>query len=269
MQRMLYIGLIGVAIAIVAVLVVVAKPKRGAPAAARPAAAVAPVAVAPPPIAPAVALARRYLIVNPTTPFEKLAGAMGRAGFTPDAAPAGEPTTATWRTAAGVVHYTYEAELGLRKLEIVAPAAACASLVQAIVNEPGYVSTIDYQLSDYLDPSRSPQDLRFGIRGAVWRGHGEDHKYYWEKVGALRDHADPQVAAEAKAAYDALLAEAGGDPIPAGPRGLPLAWTRAGDDYVATHRGEKFVYKPDGTLILNGRTLPAKITEWPTRWTKA
>ncbi|MDC0719088.1 hypothetical protein [Nannocystis bainbridge] len=212
---------------------------------------------------------KRHLIVNPTTSFESLAASLARTGFKILEEKSGEPTSASWDAGAGVVHYTYEPELGLRKLEIEAPVDACASILDDIVNGNAYVSTISYQLGDMLDPAKPAKELLFAIRGAGWIGRGDDHCYYWQKVGKLREHSDPQVAAEARRVYDALVAEAGGKPIPAGPATLYITWTRSGADYVAKFRGNKWVYKPDGTVLLDGQPLDEKILEWPARWSRA
>lgn len=228
-----------------------------------------------PPIAPAARSApkppkppTRHLIVNPEWTFERLAGALRRTGFAIEAEQTGEPLSASWRAGSGIVRYTYEPELELRTLEVDAPADECREIISDIVNGNAYVSTIDYQLPDYLNPTKSIKELLFGIRGAAWIGRGEDHKFYWEKVGKLRDHADPKVAAEATRVYDALIAEAGGKPIPAGPRGLELVWTKSGANYVTNNRGSSWVYKPDGTITIDGTELEDKITEWPERWTR-
>lgn len=211
---------------------------------------------------------KRHLIVDPKTTFQSLAASLARTGFQIHEASDGEPASASWDAGAGTVHYTYEPETGLRKLEVVAPASACVGIISDIVNGDAYVSTIDYQLPDKLDPTRPVEEILFGIRGAEWIGRGDDHKYYWQKVGKLRDHADPRVAAEARRVYDLLIAEAGGEPVPAGPAGLPIVWTRSGADHVAKFRGNKWVYKKDGTVLIDGEALDEKITEWPASWSR-
>jgi hypothetical protein len=259
-----YVGLAIVAVVLVLLVVFLAK-KRPAQSDSRPSRPAATAAPAP----AALKAPKRHLIVNPTTTFENLAGALRRTGFTIEAEQTGEPTAASWRAGSGIVRYTYEPEIDLRKLEVIAPASECSEIIDHIVNGNAYVATIDHQLPGYLEPAKSIKELLFGIRGAEWIGRGEDHKFYWEKVGKLRGHSDPRVAAEATRVHDVLVAEAGGTPIPSGPRGLPLVWTKSGNDYVATNRGASWVYKPDGTVTINGTPLEDKITEWPARWTKA
>ena len=230
----------------------------------------APEVVAARPAAPVgVKQPRRHLIVNPTTTFEQLAGSLARTGFEIHQARTGEPTSASWRAGAGTVHYTYEPELGLRKLEVEAPASECPGIIEDIVNGNAYVSTISHQLPAMLDPAKPVNEILFGIRGAEWIGRGDDHSFYWQKVGKLRDHADPRVAAEARRVHDVLINEAGGKPIPMGPASLPIAWTRSGADYVARFRGNSWVYKPDGTVMIDGKVLDEKITEWPVRWSRS
>lgn len=267
----------GIAVAVIVLLaVIIAARKQQQPAEVE----VAEVAKAAPKAAPEVAPARavvpaavkqpkRHLIVNPTTTFEGLAGSLARTGFQIREAKTGEPTSASWRAGSGIVHYTYEPEIGLRKLEVEAPASECAGIIEDIVNGNAYVSTIDHQLVGMLDPTKSVKELLFGIRGAEWIGRGDAHSFYWQKVGKLRDHADAGVAAEARRVYDALIAEAGGSPIPTGPASLPIAWTKSGADYVARFRGNNWVYKSDGTVMIDSTVLDDKITEWPARWTKA
>lgn len=46
-------------------------------------------------------------------------------------------------------------------------------------------------------------------------------------------------------------------------------WTRSGADCVAKFRGNNWVYKSDGTVMIDSTVLDDKITEWPVRWTKA
>jgi hypothetical protein len=257
---MLYLA-IAIVVFVFAVFVVIRKRAPGSPTARS-----APVA------APSVAkLPKRHLIVNPTTTFESLARSLRATGFslTDPAEVTGEPLAATWDAGAGAVHYTYEPEIGLRKLEVVAPSSACPSIIDDIVNGSAYVSTIDHQLPSYLDPDKSVNELLFGIRGAEWRGRGEDHRFYWEKVGTLRNHPDPRVASEARRVFDCLVAEAGGKPIPSGPRGLQIAWTKAGATYVAQQQGRTWVYTPaDGTLMIGADKFDEKITEWPERWAR-
>ncbi len=280
---MLYAGIAVAVIVLLAVIIAAMKKQPAGEAEAVPAAApvAAPVAapkaapVAAPKVAPARAAApavkqpKRHLIVNPTTTFEGLAGSLARTGFQIREAKTGEPTSASWRAGSGIVHYTYEPEIGLRKLEVEAPASECAGIIEDIVNGNAYVSTIDHQLVGMLDPAKTVKELLFGIRGAEWIGRGDAHSFYWQKVGKLRDHADAGVAAEARRVYDALIAEAGGSPIPTGPASLPIAWTKSGADYVARFRGNNWVYKSDGTVMIDSTVLDDKITEWPARWTKA
>lgn len=260
---MLYAA-IAVVAAVLLTIMVLASRKR------QPAGRSEPEAAAAHPAAPAgVKQPKRHLIVNPTTTFEQLAASLARTGFEIHDAKTGEPTSASWRAGAGTVHYTYEPEIGLRKLEVEAPASECRGIIDDIVNGNAYVSTISYQLPDMLDPAKPVNEILFGIRGAEWIGRGDDHSFYWQKVGKLRDHADPRVAAEARRVYDVLIAEAGGKPIPTGPASLPIAWTRSGADYVARFRGNSWVYKADGTVMIDGKAQGEKITEWPVRWSKA
>lgn len=213
---------------------------------------------------------KRGLIINHEWTFARIDRAMQECGFAPqDRGDGDEPRAATWRGAHGTLRYIYEPEIQLRKLEVEADQESLGLIVNDIVNL-AYVSTIDYQLPDFLDGStKSPRELLFGIRGSEWIGRGKDHKFYWQKVGKLRDHADANVAAEAKRVYDVLIAEAGGKPTPAGPRGLELTWTKTATGYVAKHRGVNWELVGDPssyTLLMNGKPDDEKITEWPDAW---
>ena len=176
---------------------------------------------APGTVAPVLrAPVKRHLIVNPTTTFDQLAGALERTGFRIKEPQTGEPLSAAWDAGTGIVRYTYEHEINLRKLEIDAPASDCPGIVNDIVNGNAYISTIEHQLTNYLDVAKPVNDLLLGIRGAEWIGRGEAHRFYLEKVGNLRAHWNPSVASEAGRVHAALLAEAAGQPIPFGPPAL-------------------------------------------------
>ncbi len=110
------------------------------------------------------------------------------------------------------------------------------------------------------------------MRGAEWIGKGVDHKLYWEKVGALREHTDATVAAEARRVYDLLIIEANGKPIPSGPRGLPLEFTRCDGKYplVAVHRGTHFqlLEAAPGWLLYINDQEHGPIPTWPDSWNR-
>ncbi|HQP34087.1 MAG TPA: hypothetical protein PLI95_02870 [Polyangiaceae bacterium] len=216
--------------------------------------------------------APRHLIVDPQTSFKTLAVMLRRVGFIATTEESGEPLSASWQVPAercptGVLRYTHEPETGLRKLEIEAPEPAVRGIVSDIVTA-ACITTVDFTLPRYLEPGKTTKELLFGIRGAEWIGRGDDHRFYWEAVGLLRQHADPRVAAEACRVYEALLAEAGGNPLPKGPRGLALAWRKSGKGYVTTYLGSKWVWTPDGTLKIDGVAHEERFTDWPTRWTR-
>jgi hypothetical protein len=148
-----------------------------------------------------------WLIVSSDMTFAELARSLGKMWTMTASSGDAEPAAATWRARAGLIEYVRDPELDFRTLELFATPSTCRAMIDDIVNG-AYVSTIDYQIGDYLR-ARTTRKLLYGLRAAEWRGRGPDHAYYIERVGTLRAHRDKRVAAEANRVYQVLEREAG------------------------------------------------------------
>ena len=216
---------------------------------------------------------QRFLLVNPDWTFEKIERAMAQCECAPDRRDDGpEPASAFWRCHDVTIMYRGDPELGFRGLHLAGPPDQLRGVVNDLVNG-AYLSTMETRLTEFLDAGGTSKRLRYGLRGAEWIGKGADHKFYWEKVGALREHPDAAVAAEAQRVYDLLIVEANGKPIPSGPRGLPLDFGRGDGKYalVAVHRGTRFQLveaAPGWVLYINDKEH-GPIDAWPDSWTRA
>ena len=159
---------------------------------------------------------KRRLLINPSWTYEKLSRAFGNLGFSlAESAGGDNPTEARWLSRGATIRYLADPEINFQGVEVEGSDADQARyIVNDIVNSE-YVATLETKVHTFLD-SDARQELLLGIRGAAWLGLGENHKYYWQRVGELRSHADPRVAEEAKKAYDILVSEAGGNLITPG-----------------------------------------------------
>jgi hypothetical protein len=215
---------------------------------------------------------QRFLLVNPDWNFAQIERAMAMCECAPDRRDDGpEPESAFWRNGQVTIMYRGDASIGFRGLHLAGPPDQLRGVVNDLVNL-AYMPTMETKVVGFLEADGTPARLLYGIRAAEWIGKGADHKFYWEKVGALREHSDPAIAAEAKRVYDLLIVEANGKPIPSGPRGLPLDFGRGDGKYalVAVHRGTRFqlVEAAPGWLLYINDKEHGPIPSWPDSWTR-
>jgi hypothetical protein len=228
--------------------------------------------------------AKKRLIINPTTSFEKLADALERAGYSSIASPsAAEPSSFAWEDDPPTtkLSYTCDTACDLRILDVEAPQSALGGAVDGIVNRPALVSTFTtYQLAKCLQ-SEDPRALLRGIRGGEIFGKGDGYRDFHEGVAKLREHTDPTIAAEATRIEAILRKEAGGAPKPAGLFGEPLAWRETGDveyPYASERNGMgmrlrlgDFPAEDMYTLLvaMDGKDVEmGSFNDWPADWSK-
>jgi len=169
-------------------------------AATAPPASPAPVA-APAPGAPVV----RMLAASDYT-FSKIQLSMQQCGLSLQGSPgrdvaSGEPSSATFSDGKHQVSYTYNAQHGLRMIEITGPNAKYVR--NDILNDAYMPSLEGYKVSGLLSSSNPAEALQ-GILAAEFIGIGGDQKYYVSPVANLLQHPDPRVRQEAQRVHAVL-----------------------------------------------------------------
>lgn len=112
----------------------------------------------------------------------------------------------TWKDRKFTVQYFYNARVGLRAVEISGHGEA--KYVRNDLLNLCYVPSLEgYKVSEHLS-SPDPKTCLLGILAAEWIGVGADHRYFLEGVGKLRNHPDPEVAAQTQRVHAFLASQA-------------------------------------------------------------